>query len=336
MRRSTVRELAQGLELSPRVAAPPRQQPRACPQAAAYGMGLRSRQDCDLGLTLAHGGGYPGYGSYLLLLPEHGVGIFAFANRTYAGPSPPVWDAAVELHGPGCCRGRTLAGQRRAGRRLSRRRRDVRGRAACEPGRGRLAMNFLMDRRAENWARSSPRLQGARPAPAETDAPITPPARWPAASPGPASAARLQGQLLLAPTNPPTIQALRLERVVPRAMTWAATILTLYPEMFPGPLGHSLAGRALAEGIWSLETVQIRDFATDKHRSVDDTPAGGGAGMVMRADVLARGGRPCPRAPAGRAAAGDDAARRAARPGPGARARRRPRRFGALRAFRGD
>ena len=71
-------------------------------------------------------------------------------------------------------------------------------------------------------------------------------------------------------------------------MTWAATILTLYPDMFPGPLGHSLAGRALAERIWSLETVQIRDFATDRHRSVDDTPAGGGVGMVMRADVLAR------------------------------------------------
>ena len=72
-------------------------------------------------------------------------------------------------------------------------------------------------------------------------------------------------------------------------MTWAATVLTLYPEMFPGPLGHSLAGRALADGIWSLDTVQIRDFATDKHRSVDDTPAGGGAGMVMRVDVLAAG-----------------------------------------------
>jgi tRNA (guanine37-N1)-methyltransferase len=70
-------------------------------------------------------------------------------------------------------------------------------------------------------------------------------------------------------------------------VTWPATILTLYPEMFPGPLGHSLAGRALSEGIWSLDAVQIRDFATDKHRSVDDTPAGGGAGMVMRADVLA-------------------------------------------------
>ena len=61
-------------------------------------------------------------------------------------------------------------------------------------------------------------------------------------------------------------------------MTFAATILTLYPEMFPGPLGVSLAGRALAEGAWSLDTIQIRDFATDKHRTVDDTPAGGGRG----------------------------------------------------------
>ncbi|MBV9840022.1 MAG: tRNA (guanosine(37)-N1)-methyltransferase TrmD [Sphingomonadaceae bacterium] len=70
-------------------------------------------------------------------------------------------------------------------------------------------------------------------------------------------------------------------------MSFAATVLTLYPEMFPGPLGQSLAGRALSEGRWLLTPVQIRDFATDKHRSVDDTPAGGGAGMVMRADVLA-------------------------------------------------
>ena len=71
-------------------------------------------------------------------------------------------------------------------------------------------------------------------------------------------------------------------------MTFAATILTLYPGMFPGPLGHSLAGRALAEGTWSLDTLQIRDFAADKHRTVDDTPAGGGAGMVLKVDVLAR------------------------------------------------
>ncbi|MEZ5842063.1 MAG: tRNA (guanosine(37)-N1)-methyltransferase TrmD, partial [Hyphomicrobiales bacterium] len=69
---------------------------------------------------------------------------------------------------------------------------------------------------------------------------------------------------------------------------WRATVLTLYPEMFPGPLGQSLAGSAIAAGTWALDAVQIRDFATDRHRTVDDTPAGGGPGMVMRADVLAR------------------------------------------------
>ena len=67
---------------------------------------------------------------------------------------------------------------------------------------------------------------------------------------------------------------------------WTATVLTLFPEMFPGPLGHSLAGTALQAGLWRLETVDIRGFARDKHRSVDDTPFGGGPGMVMRADVV--------------------------------------------------
>ena len=70
-------------------------------------------------------------------------------------------------------------------------------------------------------------------------------------------------------------------------MTWQAQVLTLYPDMFPGPLGHAIAGKALRDEKWSLETANIRDFATDKHGSVDDTPAGGGAGMVLRADIIA-------------------------------------------------
>ncbi|APL94619.1 tRNA (guanosine(37)-N1)-methyltransferase TrmD [Sphingobium indicum] len=70
-------------------------------------------------------------------------------------------------------------------------------------------------------------------------------------------------------------------------MSFQAQLLTLYPEMFPGPLGMSLAGRALAEGKWACDPIHIRDFATDRHRTVDDTPAGGGAGMVLRADILA-------------------------------------------------
>src|SRR5450755_3807852 len=78
---------------------------------------------------------------------------------------------------------------------------------------------------------------------------------------------------------------------------WRATVLTIFPEMFPGPLGASLAGKASAKGLWSLAAVDIRDFATDKHRMVDDTPAGGGPGMIMKADVLGR---------AIDAAAGDD------------------------------
>ena len=69
---------------------------------------------------------------------------------------------------------------------------------------------------------------------------------------------------------------------------WRASVLSIFPEMFPGPLGVSLAGKALAAGAWALDVCDIRDFATDKHRAVDDTPAGGGPGMVMKADVLAR------------------------------------------------
>jgi tRNA (guanine37-N1)-methyltransferase len=105
-------------------------------------------------------------------------------------------------------------------------------------------------------------------------------------------------------------------------MTWRATILTLFPDMFPGPLGHSLAGRALENAIWSLEARQLRDFAPGKHRQVDDTPFGGGAGMVMRADVIdaaidaVSDGRPLLyMTPRGRRLAQEDAVRLAAGPG---------------------
>src|SRR5271155_4125715 len=69
---------------------------------------------------------------------------------------------------------------------------------------------------------------------------------------------------------------------------WRASVLTIFPDMFPGPLGASLSGRALAAGAWALDVIDIREFATDRHRMVDDTPAGGGPGMVMKPDVLGR------------------------------------------------
>jgi tRNA (guanine37-N1)-methyltransferase len=102
-------------------------------------------------------------------------------------------------------------------------------------------------------------------------------------------------------------------------MTWRATILTLFPDMFPGPLGHSLAGRALLEEIWQVDARNIRDFAPGKHRNVDDTPFGGGAGMVMRPDVIdaalqaVSDGRPLLyMTPRGRRLAQEDAVRLAA------------------------
>ena len=71
-------------------------------------------------------------------------------------------------------------------------------------------------------------------------------------------------------------------------MSFSASIITLFPELFPGPLGASVLGRGMADGLWSLEAIQLRDFATDRHRTVDDTPAGGGAGMVLKPDILAQ------------------------------------------------
>ena len=96
VRRATVRELAQGANF-PALRGAAAQRRHGLPPGLTYGMGLIAAADCELGLTLSHGGGYPGYGSHVLLLPDYGVGIFAFANRTYAGPRPPVWDAAVAL-----------------------------------------------------------------------------------------------------------------------------------------------------------------------------------------------------------------------------------------------
>ena len=101
VRRSTVRELASGSNFPMGDERPGLGDAPSCRVATAYGMGMMSGQDCELGQTLAHSGGYPGYGSYLLLMPETGIGIFAFANRTYAAPVPPVEAAALELHRAG-------------------------------------------------------------------------------------------------------------------------------------------------------------------------------------------------------------------------------------------
>ena len=116
-------------------------------------MGLIAAVDCDLGLTLSHGGGYPGYGSHVLLLPDYGVGIFAFANRTYAGPRPPVWDAAMALQRAGLLTPRPVPGVGGADAPPTRAVGKMYAAGSITAGGDVLAMNFLMDRDAEHWAR---------------------------------------------------------------------------------------------------------------------------------------------------------------------------------------
>lgn len=207
LRRATVRELAQGSNfgaLSPR----PGRSGAACRQAFTYGMGMRVMADCDVGTALGHGGGYPGYGSYVLLLPEHGIGIFAFANRTYAGPSAPVWDAAMALHKAGALTGRPTPVSESLGSAY----RDAGAIYAAgdvAAAGGRLAMNFLMDRSAANWRAELAKLK-RQVGDCDTAAPIAATGALSGRFTWRCAHGRIDGTLLLAPTRPAGIQALRL------------------------------------------------------------------------------------------------------------------------------
>jgi CubicO group peptidase (beta-lactamase class C family) len=207
VRRSSVRELAQGLNF-PQLSRRPGSNSNNCSQSATYGMGMRVAMDCDVGLVVAHSGGYPGYGSYLMLLPDHGVGLFAFANRTYSGPSSAVWDAAMQLHEGGWLTGLTLAvsdvlaqAYRAAGAMYEA--------GEIRPGRKLLAMNFLMDRSEASWTREFKRLEREAGA-CRTDAPIVATGALSGRFTWKCARGELEGTLLLAPTDPPKIQALRL------------------------------------------------------------------------------------------------------------------------------
>ena len=209
-KRGTVRELAQGSNF-PRL----RQRPGhtgadACRQAATYGMGMWVAVDCDLGLTLSHGGGYPGYGSHVLLLPDHGVGIFAFANRTYAGPSGAVWDAAVALSKAGFLKDRSAP----VGEELASAYRTVGAiykQSDVAAGRDQLAMNFLMDRDAAGWGRDLASLK-KQVGECDTVAPVTATSTLSGEFTWRCAHGRVTGSVLLAPTHPPRIQSIQLVR----------------------------------------------------------------------------------------------------------------------------
>ena len=204
VKRATVREMAQGLNFVALATRPGASGATACKQAAAYAMGWRVAQDCDLGLTMAHNGGYPGYGSHLMLMPEFGVGIFAMANRTYAGPRPPAWDSAVAMHKAGLLKKRDIPLSPGVTQ-IHEATRKAYAAGNVKPLNGKLAMNFLMDRSAENWATELAKMNNqvgectaVEFLKAETA--MAGMYRWTC------ERGQLEGQILLAPTTPTTIQ----------------------------------------------------------------------------------------------------------------------------------
>jgi CubicO group peptidase (beta-lactamase class C family) len=213
VKRATVREMAQGLNFVTVATRAGASGATACKQAAAYAMGWRVAQDCDLGLTMAHGGGYPGYGSHVMLMPDYGVGIFALSNRTYAGPSGPAWDSAVAMHKAGLLKPRPLpvsaavAATHEAARKAY-------AAGSLGPLEGKLAMNFLLDRSAENWAKELAKLK-AEVGQCPTSEPLFATGAMSANYRWNCERGQLDGQILLAPTNPPTIQAWRMRVVQP-------------------------------------------------------------------------------------------------------------------------
>ncbi len=213
VKRATVRELSQGSNFPQRLPRPGHTGSDACRQAATYGMGLWVAIDCDLGLTLRHGGGYPGYGSHVLLLPDHGVGIFALANRTYAGPSGAVWDAAVALSKAGFFQSRSLPVSEDLAT-AYRTAEFIYQRGEVTGSAGQLAMNFLLDRDASGWARDLANLK-KQLGDCDTAAPISVNSALSGEFIWRCAHGRLTGSVTLAPTKPPRIQEIKLARKEP-------------------------------------------------------------------------------------------------------------------------
>ena len=207
--RASVRMLAEGSNHMAPAQRNGKSGPSACRQAAAYGFAMRVAQDCDLGLTLAHGGGYPGYGSHVMLMPDYGVGIFVFTNRTYNGGAGAAWDAAVALKQAGAliARARPVSalladGYGAAGRIYAA------GDVGAAPAS--LAMNFLMDADAAHWRGKLAALRGEVGA-CDTSAPVTATGALSGRFTWTCEKGRLSGSLLLAPTATAQIQELKLD-----------------------------------------------------------------------------------------------------------------------------
>ena len=215
VRRSSVRELSQGLDFPRRAKRPGLEGHAACDMAMTYAMGFTTVGDCDLGTFLTHSGGYPGYGSNVLLLPDEGIGLFAFTNRTYAGPSSTVRLAALELNEAGLLTGRALAASDVLTRFYAIAR-DVYSQASLAPAVGKLAMNFLLDH--DTGIRESALVELKRTSGVcKTDVPVTATGelrgefRWVCENND------VEGRILLSPMAQPRLQALVFKSVPHKA-----------------------------------------------------------------------------------------------------------------------
>lgn len=211
--RASVRMLAEGSNFMGVAQRNGKSGSTACRQAAAYGFAMRVAQDCDLGLTLAHGGGYPGYGSHVMLMPDYGVGIFVFTNRTYNGGAGAAWDAAVALQKAGALIARPVAVM------------PLLGQAYAAAGRiyaagdvlaakDNLAMNVLMDADAAHWSKRLAALK-AEVGACAVDAPVIATGNLSGKFTWACDKGRVAGSLLLAPTATAQIQELKLEVKAP-------------------------------------------------------------------------------------------------------------------------
>ncbi len=209
VRRATIREMLQGSNfpelMPPRQAADGRDRSR---RATVYGMGVSATVDPEFGLQMSHGGGYPGFGSFMLLLPEHGIGVFAFANRTYAGPRNPVFEAAALLIGNGLSSERTMPVTNDLARAYLAVARMYEA-GNVEAAGDMLAMNFLLDRDAEGRARDLAELK-KKVGNCDCTSPIEAKSALEGEFTWRGETGRIAGWILLAPTNPPRIQSLSL------------------------------------------------------------------------------------------------------------------------------
>ncbi|MCF8504335.1 MAG: beta-lactamase family protein [Caulobacter sp.] len=211
--RATVREIVEGSNFPSGGMRPTLPEGTPCRAARAYGMGWTVISDCELGRALQHGGGYPGYGSNVMLLPDKGIGIFAFSNRTYAGPSSAVWKVALTLQATGAFpdRGAATSQGVAAGYEIAR---AVWATGSVSGSKDGLAMNFLMDRDEAHWAAELARLK-AEVGDCPAAEPITAVTAMQGTFTWTCAKGRIEGVLLLAPTPSPALQALNFRVVAP-------------------------------------------------------------------------------------------------------------------------